>query len=105
VADGLSAGVPPEAATSAQDTLGGAVSVAGQLPSELGTPLLQAANEAFVQGVHVSAAISAIGALALAVFTWVFICGREGLRTPRASSPRAKSLNVPDPHDRVHVPT
>jgi MFS transporter, DHA2 family, multidrug resistance protein len=82
VADGLPAGVPPEAATAAQDTLGGAVAVAGHLPSELSTPLLLTANEAFVQGVHVSAAISAIGALALAVFTWVFIG-----RARRASDP------------------
>jgi MFS transporter, DHA2 family, multidrug resistance protein len=80
VVDGIPARVPTEAASVARDTLGGAVEVAGHLPSDLGTPLLQAANEAFVQGVHVSAAISALAALVLAAFTW-FVIGRAGKRS------------------------
>src|SRR5918995_1202508 len=69
VADGVPAGIPPEAAAAAQDTLGGAVEAAGRLPTELGTPLIEAANEAFVRGMHVVAATSVIVALALAAFT------------------------------------
>ena len=70
LANALPAGVPVEAAESALDTLGGAVVVAGQLPDPLGPALLAAARDAFVQGLHLAAAISAaiaIGAALLAV--------------------------------------
>ena len=43
--------------------------VAGDLPAQVGVPLLDAARHAFVQGVHVSAWIAAIGAIALAFVT------------------------------------
>jgi len=67
VADGLPTGVPAEAATIARDTLGGAVGVAGQLPGQLGTAVLEVAREAFVQGMQVAAGISAVMAIAVAV--------------------------------------
>ena len=41
----------------------------GQLPAELGAPLLGAANDAFISGMHVVAVISVVGTLALAAFT------------------------------------
>ena len=69
VAEGIPAGIPPESATVAQDTLGGAVEVAAQLPASLGAPLLEAANDAFISGMHVVAVISVLGTLALATFT------------------------------------
>jgi DHA2 family multidrug resistance protein-like MFS transporter len=78
VADGIPAGIPPEAATAAQDTLGGAIEVAGRLPAELGAPLLEAANDAFVSGMHVVAAISVVGTLALAAFTATVLRRRTG---------------------------
>jgi DHA2 family multidrug resistance protein-like MFS transporter len=53
-----------EAAT---DTLGGAIEVAGQLPGRLGPDLIDAAREAFTQGLHLAAAISAVGTIGLAV--------------------------------------
>jgi DHA2 family multidrug resistance protein-like MFS transporter len=62
------AGVPPEAAEVARDTLGGAVAVAGQLPEAVGVQLLTAASDAFIQGLQLSATISTIGAIALALF-------------------------------------
>jgi DHA2 family multidrug resistance protein-like MFS transporter len=71
--DGVPAGVPIAAAEAARDTLGGAIEVAGQLPGELGPALIDAAREAFIQGLHLAAAISAIGAIGLAVFTWVLL--------------------------------
>jgi DHA2 family multidrug resistance protein-like MFS transporter len=73
IADGLPAEVPPEAAEVARDTLGGAVEVAGRLPDGLGAGLLDAAREAFIQGVHLSAAISVVGALGLAIFVAVLL--------------------------------
>jgi DHA2 family multidrug resistance protein-like MFS transporter len=78
VADDIPAGIPPEAATAAQDTLGGAIEVAGRLPAELGVPLLEAANDAFISGMHVVAAISVLGTLALAVFTATVVRRRTG---------------------------
>jgi DHA2 family multidrug resistance protein-like MFS transporter len=73
IADGLPAGIPADSAAVARDTLGGAVEVAGRLPDRLGAGLLDAAREAFTQGVHLSAAISVVGALGLAVFVAVLL--------------------------------
>jgi MFS transporter, DHA2 family, multidrug resistance protein len=73
VANGLPAGVPAEAATIARDTLGGAVGVAGQLPGQLGTAVLEVAREAFVQGMQVAAGISAVMAIAVAVVAVVVL--------------------------------
>jgi DHA2 family multidrug resistance protein-like MFS transporter len=74
---GAIAGVPPGAAEVARDTLGGAVAVAGQLPDQLGARLIDAARQAFTQGLQVAAAISAAGSLGLAIFTAV-VLGRPG---------------------------
>ena len=73
VAQGIPQGIPAEAADVARDTLGGAVSVAAQLPGELGGPLLDSARTAFVQGMHVVAAISAVVALGAAVVSLVVL--------------------------------
>jgi DHA2 family multidrug resistance protein-like MFS transporter len=69
MAGALPAGVPPDAVEAALATLGGAVATAAQLPGQLGSALAEAAREAFMQGLRVSAAISVLGTLALAVFT------------------------------------
>ena len=71
VASGLPASVPAEAATIARDTLGGAVSVAAQLPGQVGTTVLEVAREAFVQGMQVAAGISAVMAIAVAIVALV----------------------------------
>jgi len=59
--------VPSGAAAAARDTLGGALVTAGQLPDQLGATLLGAAREAFTQGLQVTAAISAVVALGIAI--------------------------------------
>ncbi|HYG96056.1 MAG TPA: hypothetical protein VD741_03015, partial [Solirubrobacterales bacterium] len=61
--------VPPEAAASAHDTLGGAVAVAGQLPPGL----LDAANVAFASGLHAAAAVCTVAMLAAAAITARFL--------------------------------
>jgi DHA2 family multidrug resistance protein-like MFS transporter len=76
----LPAGVPGQAAAAARDTLGGAVAVAQQLPTEVGTALMTAAREAFTTGLQVTAAISAVIAVGIAVLATVL------LRAVRASS-------------------
>src|SRR5262249_40501213 len=82
MADALPAGIPPEAAAAARDTLGGAVVVAGQLPGDLGAALLDAAREAFVQGLQLAATTSALLALGIAVVAAIMLrpvrSGAEG---------------------------
>jgi MFS transporter, DHA2 family, multidrug resistance protein len=75
VAHTLPAGVAPQAAAAARDTLGGAVAVAGQLPDALGQALLDAARQAFIQGLHLAFAVSAVAAVAVAVLARVLLRG------------------------------
>ncbi len=67
VADSLPAGIPAEAIDAARDTLGGALAVAQTLPEALGTALVAAAQTAFIDAIHVVAAIAAIGAIVTAI--------------------------------------
>jgi MFS transporter, DHA2 family, multidrug resistance protein len=73
LADSLPASVPAEASAAARDTLGGAVSVAQQLPADLGAALLAAAREAFTTGLQVTAGISAVVAVGIAVVATVML--------------------------------
>jgi MFS transporter, DHA2 family, multidrug resistance protein len=57
----------PSQAAAARDTLGGAVAAANQLPDQLGAALLDAAREAFTQGLRLTFAISAAIAVGIAV--------------------------------------
>jgi DHA2 family multidrug resistance protein-like MFS transporter len=61
------AGVSPEAAEIARDTLGGAVAIAAQLPEPLGAALLQAAHLAFVRGLQLTAIVGAVVLIGLAI--------------------------------------
>jgi DHA2 family multidrug resistance protein-like MFS transporter len=65
--DGVLTRVPAELAHTARDTLGGALEVAARLPERVGTELVDVARDAFSQGLHVGAAISAAFAIGLAV--------------------------------------
>jgi DHA2 family multidrug resistance protein-like MFS transporter len=73
MADAVPAGVPPGAAEAARGTLGGAVAVAEQLPAQLGAELLLTAREAFAQAFDLTAAISAIVAMATAIMAAVLL--------------------------------
>ncbi|MEU5159821.1 MFS transporter [Streptomyces sp. NPDC020875] len=88
-------GLPPGAAETARETLGGAVAVAGRLPAELGGPLLTAARDAFVDGMRL-AALSTAGLMVCAAVLAVVLLGRE--RTPRHESPGPDA--VPEPAAR-----
>jgi DHA2 family multidrug resistance protein-like MFS transporter len=63
----LPAGVPAEAAEIARGTIGGAVSVAAELPGALGAELLGSARDAFAHAFGATAAISAVIAIGVAV--------------------------------------
>ena len=73
MADAVPGGVPPAEAETAKDTLGGAVATAGTLPGELGAGLLDAAREAFVQGLQIAALTSAIIAAVTAALSVLFL--------------------------------
>jgi MFS transporter, DHA2 family, multidrug resistance protein len=73
VDDGIPEGVPPEQATAARDTLGGAVAAGDELPAPLADELLAAARDAFTLGMQVTALTSAVIAAATAVLVVVFL--------------------------------
>ena len=75
VADGLPADIPSDLAGVAMDTLGGAASVADQLPGTFGATLIQVAEEAFARGLRVTAAISAAIAIGVAIPALVLLRG------------------------------
>lgn len=73
VASTLPAGVPAEAAEIARGTIGGAVSVAGELPGALGAEVLGSAREAFTHAFGTTAAISAAIAIGVAILAAVLL--------------------------------
>jgi DHA2 family multidrug resistance protein-like MFS transporter len=68
--------LPSDAATAARDTLGGAVGVASALPAGTADTLLAVARAAFVDGMHVAAAIAGVIGLGLAAFAYVTLRDR-----------------------------
>jgi DHA2 family multidrug resistance protein-like MFS transporter len=89
IADGIPPGVPATAATAARDTLGGAVEVARGLPDGLGIQLLDTARDAYVLGLHISAAIAAVGAIGLAIFVAVLL---RRVESPRGEAAESDSI-------------
>ena len=85
----LPAGIPPEAAAAARDTLGGAVGVAAQLPAELGVALLDAAQEAFVRGMWLTVTLSAVLAVVVAVMATVLLWAVPATAQAEAEQPPA----------------
>ena len=82
---GVPAGVPLEAAEVAKATLGGALSVAEQLPHQMGVELMGTAREAFAHAFTLTAAICTAIALVLAVPALVFL--RRTQAAPTAARP------------------
>lgn len=75
IEEGIPVGTPSHLAQIARDTLGGAVEVAGHLPERLGSTLVDAARDAFITGIHVSAAVSFVVVTGLAVFAAIALRG------------------------------
>jgi len=67
------AGIPVTGAQTAMDTLGGAIAIAEQLPDQLGSALVSAARGAYIQGLQLSMAISAVGAIIIAVLVMLLL--------------------------------
>jgi len=94
LADALPAGVPRETAAVARDTLRGAVSVAGQLPQGLASAPLAAAREAFTQGLHLTALLSAAVAAAVAVTATVLL---RAVPATSQAQPGEQPATIPEP--------
>jgi DHA2 family multidrug resistance protein-like MFS transporter len=73
VIDAVPDGVPQAAAEAARDTLGGALSVAQQLPDRLGAGLVDSAHAAFTQGLHLTATVGAVVALGVAILVAILL--------------------------------
>jgi MFS transporter, DHA2 family, multidrug resistance protein len=86
----LPAGVPAPEAEAARDTLGGALEAVEQLPDGRGAALLDAAQEAFTQGLQVAAVAGAAIAVATAVLAVLF------LRRTGAGPPPERAETQPD---------
>jgi DHA2 family multidrug resistance protein-like MFS transporter len=91
VSDGVPAGVPPEQAEAARDTLGGAVAAGDELRDPLAVELLDAAREAFTQGLQITAVISAVVVTVLAVVAAIVL-----RRVPAGSEPEGQPDLEPD---------
>jgi DHA2 family multidrug resistance protein-like MFS transporter len=98
LADSLPAGIPSQAEVVARDTLGGAVGVAQQLPAGAGAALLATARDAFTTGLQVTAGISAVVAIGIAVLATVTLRGVP--RTSEAAAPEQPAA-APEPTRRT----
>jgi DHA2 family multidrug resistance protein-like MFS transporter len=67
------AGLAPDAAAAARSTLGGALAIADQLPSDAGQAMLDAGRSAFTDGMIVSAGMAAIAMLAVAAMSLIWL--------------------------------
>ncbi|EKF17993.1 MFS transporter [Nitratireductor pacificus] len=79
-------GIPDEVAAIAHDTLGGALTVAADLPAPLGSRLVEGAQAAFSSGLVLAAALCAAIALAAALLVAVL------LRNVNTSEPESGAL-------------
>ena len=95
VADAVPAGVPPEAATTARDTLGGAVGVAGQLSEGLGEALLAAARAAYIDGLHLVAACGVVILIGVAILAALWLPRRQPGPEPEEHSDAAATAACP----------
>jgi DHA2 family multidrug resistance protein-like MFS transporter len=90
IAEEVPSGVPLEASETSKDTLGGATQAVESLPGELGEPLLDAAREAFTQGMQVAAFTGAAVALATAILA-ALLLRRRGPAPPEEETIAAPS--------------
>ncbi len=88
----IPADLPAAAGEAARATLGGAVTVAAELPASTGSALLNGAREAFTQGVRIVAAISVVGSLGLALFAALVL--RKVRPSSSAGAAEASAANV-----------
>jgi MFS transporter, DHA2 family, multidrug resistance protein len=93
VADSLPADIPADVADAARDTLGGAIAIAESLPGALADAVVSAAQVAFVDALHLVAAVAAI----LAVVTAIVAAAALRNVPARTDSPEEESVPAPVP--------
>jgi DHA2 family multidrug resistance protein-like MFS transporter len=69
VATAIPPELSPEAARAVQETLAGAVAAVGELPAQTGLALLNAAQQAFLQGLQLTSVIGVVVMVGLAILT------------------------------------
>jgi DHA2 family multidrug resistance protein-like MFS transporter len=82
--DAIPAGVPAGDAEVARDTLGGAHEVSAELPTQVGSALLDAARDAFTSGLQVTAVTGAVLLAVLAVVVAIALRGVKPAPGPEA---------------------
>ena len=87
----MPAGLSADVTEAAMATLGGAVAISQQLPGAVGAALVDAARGAFLRGLVLCAAISGVGALALAIFAGVTF-RRAGVLAQRTGEHRVEAV-------------
>lgn len=99
VISAMPSGVSAELSHVAQETLGGALEAARQLPEQIGTTLLEAARQSFVQGIHLNALIAVIGFVGLAILTATILRNvrPHGEPEEQAEPARAELHLIPQP--------
>lgn len=85
----MPAGVPAAETEAARDTLGGAAEASDELPAPLGGELLDAAREAFTQGLQATATVSALVLSGVAAMALVLL-----RRTPPSGSPEPEPVGA-----------
>src|SRR6266496_63417 len=96
--DALPAGLKPHDADTARSTLAGAAQLAARLPNQLDAPLLNGARDAFTQGLHVAAIVSAALAVALAVIAATVLRRAQ-------PAPESGTDTEPSKSDQLPMPT
>jgi DHA2 family multidrug resistance protein-like MFS transporter len=98
LSDSLPTSTPADVVDTARDTLGAAIGAAGELPAPLGDQVIEAAHTAFVNGMHVVAAIGTVLAVAVAAVAWHALRAHGPATTAADEQNTAAALEpVPEP--------
>jgi len=90
----IPAGLPADMADAARATLAGAIHVSKQLPGEAGAALMEASREAFLRGLQLTALISVVGSIALAIFAAVTLRNARGSPETRSEPAVSEALGL-----------
>jgi len=97
--DGALGALPPPAQTAAEDSIGAASAIAGELPPEAASGLLATTGDAFTQAMGIGLTVAGALAAVMAVVVARFLPAREPV-SPEADAPEFGMTPVRDP-DRV----
>jgi DHA2 family multidrug resistance protein-like MFS transporter len=96
VADALPTDIPAAIAGAAKDTLGGALAIAETLPAALGEALVAAAQVAFVDALHLVAAVAAVLAAVTAVIAAIALWNVPAREAPEADESTTQPVAATD---------